>query len=49
MSQPHIVEVPAAMLDRCFINEDQYHAMYDRSINDPDGFWAEQALSLIHI
>ena len=43
MSQPHIVPVPADVLDRCYINEDQYHAMYARSIEDPDGFWAEQA------
>ena len=25
------------------INADQYKAMYDRSVKDPDGFWAEQA------
>jgi acetyl-CoA synthetase len=43
MSQPHIVPVPAEVLDRCFINEDQYQAMYQRSLEDPDGFWAEQA------
>ncbi len=43
MSQPHIVPVPADVLDRCYINEDQYHAMYQRSIEDPEGFWAEQA------
>ena len=43
MSEIHVVPVPEAVLDRCFINEDQYRAMYERSINDPDGFWAEQA------
>ena len=43
MSQPHLVDVPADVLDRCYINNDQYVAMYERSINDPDGFWAEQA------
>jgi len=43
MSQPHVVEVPADVLDRCFINDDQYQAMYRRSIDDADGFWAEQA------
>ncbi|MCZ6656349.1 MAG: acetate--CoA ligase [Gammaproteobacteria bacterium] len=31
------------MARRTFINDDQYHAMYRRSIEDPDGFWAEQA------
>ncbi|MCZ6458945.1 MAG: acetate--CoA ligase [Gammaproteobacteria bacterium] len=43
MSQPHVVEVPANIRDRCYINDDQYTAMYERSISDPDGFWAEQA------
>ena len=43
MSQPHLVPVPADVLDRCFINNDQYQAMYTRSVTDPDGFWSEQA------
>ena len=43
MSQLHVVEVPANIRDRCYINDDQYAAMYERSISDPDGFWAEQA------
>ena len=29
--------------ERAHINMDEYKAMYDRSINDPDGFWAEMA------
>ena len=28
---------------RAFINDDQYQAMYRRSVEDPDGFWADQA------
>jgi acetyl-CoA synthetase len=43
MSQPHVVGVPAEVLDRSFINDDQYQAMYERSITDPEGFWSEQA------
>ena len=43
MSEVHVVPVPDAVRDRCFINEDQYQALYERSINDPEGFWAEQA------
>ncbi|TNF85743.1 MAG: acetate--CoA ligase [Gammaproteobacteria bacterium] len=43
MSEIHVVPVPEAVRDRCFINEDQYKAMYERSIEDPEGFWAEQA------
>jgi acetyl-CoA synthetase len=43
MSQQHVVPVSTEMLERCFINADQYQAMYQRSLEDPDGFWAEQA------
>ncbi|MGD8416498.1 MAG: acetate--CoA ligase [Pseudomonadales bacterium] len=43
MSEIHVVPVPETVRDRCFINEDQYEAMYERSVNDPEGFWAEQA------
>ena len=39
MSEPQVVDVPADVLDRCYINDDQYAAMYERSISDPDGFW----------
>jgi len=39
----HTVPVPDFMLDRCYISFDQYNAMYERSIDDPEGFWAEQA------
>ena len=30
-------------------NMEEYQAMYQKSIEDPDGFWSEIALSLIHI
>jgi acetyl-CoA synthetase len=43
MSETHVYPVPAAVADRCFINEEQYEAMYQRSVEDPQGFWAEQA------
>jgi acetyl-CoA synthetase len=43
MSETHIYPVPAEVADRCFINEEQYEAMYRRSVEDPQGFWAEQA------
>ena len=43
MSEHRVVPVPKSVLDRCFINDDQYRAMYERSMEDPDGFWAEQA------
>ena len=31
------------MTERAFINRDQYEAMYRRSVDDPNAFWAEQA------
>jgi len=43
MSEAHLYPVPPFMAERCFINADQYAAMYQRSVEDPDGFWAEQA------
>jgi acetyl-CoA synthetase len=36
----------AAVVKRAYINAEQYQAMYDRSIHDPDGFWLGQAGSL---
>ncbi len=41
MSQ--VYPVTEFMAERSFINDDQYQAMYARSIEDPDAFWAEQA------
>src|SRR6202051_188198 len=38
-----IYEVPADWTKRAFINESQYRKMYERSLADPNGFWAEQA------
>ena len=35
--------VPADVAAKAHINETQYREMYKRSIEDPDGFWAEQA------
>jgi acetyl-CoA synthetase len=36
----------AEVVKRAYINAEQYKAMYDRSINDPEGFWLEQANTL---
>ena len=38
-----IYEIPAEWTKRAFINEAEYKKMYQRSLADPDGFWAEQA------
>lgn len=37
------VPIPAATAARALIDADAYESMYKRSIEDPDGFWAEQA------
>lgn len=38
-----VYEVPAEWSKRAFIDDAKYEQMCERSINDPDGFWAEQA------
>jgi acetyl-CoA synthetase len=34
------------VVQRAYINHEQYQKMYERSIKDPDGFWLEQAATL---
>jgi acetyl-CoA synthetase len=41
-----IYDVPAEWAKRAFINDAKYKEMYQRSLADPDGFWAEQAKRL---
>ncbi|MBK1654616.1 acetate--CoA ligase [Allochromatium vinosum] len=43
MSEEKVYPVPAAIAAKAHINAEQYAAMYQRSIDDPAGFWAEQA------
>src|SRR5712672_3644656 len=38
-----IHEIPSDWKQRAFVKEADYRAMYERSIKDPDGFWAEEA------
>ena len=38
-----IYDVPPEWKKRAFIDEAKYQAMYRQSVEDPDGFWAEQA------
>src|SRR5580704_3182926 len=37
-----IYEIPAEWTKRAFITEAEYKKMYDSSLADPNGFWAEQ-------
>jgi acetyl-CoA synthetase len=43
MSEHHIYKVPEEIAAEAYITADQYEQMYKRSIDDPEGFWAEQA------
>jgi acetyl-CoA synthetase len=41
-----IYAVPADWAKRALITQSEYKKMYNRSLADPDGFWAEQAKSI---
>ena len=43
MSEEKIYNVPANFASSAYINEKKYKEMYEHSVSDPDGFWAEQA------
>jgi acetyl-CoA synthetase len=43
MSEIKVYDVPADFAAKANITEAQYEEMYKRSIDDPEGFWAEQA------
>ncbi|MCB1737404.1 MAG: AMP-binding protein, partial [Gammaproteobacteria bacterium] len=43
MSDDKIYPVPAEFAAKAHVNAAQYTAMYQRSVDDPEGFWAEQA------
>jgi acetyl-CoA synthetase len=43
MSEHKIHEIPVDIAAKAHINADLYQTMYQRSVEDPEGFWAEQA------
>ncbi len=43
MSEDKIYDVPADWRKRAYADDAKYKEMYERSIKDPNGFWAEQA------
>ena len=43
MSEVKIYPAPAPLAGAAHIDAEQYAALYQRSISDPDAFWAEQA------
>jgi len=47
MSDVNLYPVPEAFKTGAAINAEQYQAMYQQSVNDPDTFWAEQAAQFL--
>jgi len=47
MSEIKTYDIPADIAAKAHINPEQYAAMYQRSMDDPDGFWGEQAEQFI--
>jgi acetyl-CoA synthetase len=43
MSEEHVYQVPDSIAAQAHIDAAQYQEMYKRSVDDPEGFWAEQA------
>jgi acetyl-CoA synthetase len=43
MSDIKIYDIPAEIAAKAHITPEQYEALYRRSVDDPEGFWAEQA------
>ncbi|MCP4408375.1 MAG: acetate--CoA ligase, partial [Gammaproteobacteria bacterium] len=43
MSDEKVYPVPAEVASRAHLTDEQYQQMYKRSLDDPNGFWAEQA------
>ncbi|WP_462321351.1 acetate--CoA ligase [Halochromatium sp.] len=43
MSDSKIYPVPAEIAAEALIDEETYRSMYQRSVDDPEGFWAEHA------
>ena len=43
MSEIKTYPVPTDFAAQANVNDEQYQAMYQQSIDDPEGFWAEQA------
>ena len=46
MTENRTFPPPEDVVANSHINAQKYHEMYERSINDPDGFWLEQAETL---
>src|SRR4030067_773136 len=47
MSGEKVYEIPADIARRAHIGTKKYLELYERSVKDPDGFWAEQAKAFV--
>jgi acetyl-CoA synthetase len=47
MSESRVYPVPEAFAAQANVTAEQYAQMYQRSIDDPEGFWAEQATTYL--
>src|SRR5664279_6626207 len=48
-SEGVVINPPASASENAWIGSmEQYQEMYDRSVNDPEGFWADMASDLIY-
>jgi acetyl-CoA synthetase len=46
MTDEHVFPVPEAFAKSAWIDNDKYLAWYNKSVEDPEGFWGEQATRL---
>jgi len=47
MSDTKVYPVPESVASRAWITDEKYREMYQRSIDDPEGFWSEQASEFV--
>ena len=47
MTDQKVYPVPDAVASHALLNDEQYRKMYQHSVDDPDGFWAEQASKFV--
>ena len=48
MADAKVYPVPESILADTYLTDKQYQTMYRRSLEDSDGFWAEQARAFLH-
>ena len=46
-AETHVYPVSAELAQSAWIDNDKYLAMYEKSVADPDGFWAEEGKGMV--